>query len=187
MSSRFVNGFANVATNLFELEPEGSVRILYLDPWRGLLPICRGFVKALAMRLRIHLESEGLGSVKIGEVCRDINCDLTPPLIPVNIETLCHQHSTMLDRSFLPTSGRQPQQKLEQYAQLYVAYSTMIQRQGDAMRNNPEAMQRAYAQVAAEFAMEQYSANNKMGASFILSDLNEYARRCDKIPNSFEE
>jgi len=53
--------------------------------------------------------------------------------------------------------------------------------------NSWSLMQRAYAQVAAEFAMEQYSANNKMGASFILSDLNEYARRCNKIPNSFEE
>ncbi len=89
--------------------------------------------------------------------------------------------------SFLPTSGRQPQQKLEQYAQLYAAYTNIIQHQSDAMRNNPEAMQRAYAQVAAEFAMEQCSANNKMGASFILSDLNEYARRCNTISNSFEE
>jgi hypothetical protein len=55
------------------------------------------------------------------------------------------------------------------------------------MCNDPEAMQRAYAQVAAEFAMEQHSANNKMGASFILSDLNEYARHCNTISNSFEE
>ena len=57
----------------------------------------------------------------------------------------------LYDRSLLPTGGRQPQQKLEQYAQLYVTYTNKIQCQGDAMHNNPEAMQRAYTQVAAEF------------------------------------
>jgi hypothetical protein len=52
---------------------------------------------------------------------RYINCYLMP------LNTCQHQYSTMLyDRSFLPTSGCQPQQKLEQYAQLYAAYTNMI-------------------------------------------------------------
>lgn len=90
-------------------------------------------------------------------------------------------------RSFLPTGARQPQQKLERYAQLYAKYTNAIQLQGNAMRHDMEGMQRAYDQVAAEFAMEQHSANNKMGAPFVLADLNEYARRFNKTPNSFEE
>ena len=93
----------------------------------------------------------------------------------------------LYDRSFLPTGARQPRQKLEGYAQLYASYTNVIQHQGEVMRVDMGAMQCAYDQVAAEFAMEQYSANNKMGASFVLADLNEYARRSNIIPNSFEE
>jgi len=91
------------------------------------------------------------------------------------------------DRSFLPTGARQPQEKLERYAQLYAAYTNLIELQGAAMREDTVARQRAYDQVAAEFAMEQHSADNKIGAAFVLADLNEYARRSNMTPNSFEE
>lgn len=93
----------------------------------------------------------------------------------------------LYDHSFLPTGGRQPWQKLEEYAQLYFRYTNLIQLQGDMMRQDTEAMQHAYEQVAAEFTMEQNAATNKIGASFILADLNEYSRRCSTDPKSFVE
>lgn len=55
------------------------------------------------------------------------------------------------------------------------------------MHQDMERVQHAYNQVAAEFAKEQNATKNKMGASFILADLNEYDRRCNMIPKSFEE
>lgn len=93
------------------------------------------------------------------------------------------------NHSFLPVLAgrRQSQQKLETYAQLYARYTNLIQLQGDMMHQDMERVQHAYNQVAAEFAKEQNATKNKMGASFILADLNEYDRRCNMIPKSFEE
>ena len=48
------------------------------------------------------------------------------------------------DRSFLPTEGRQPQEKLEKYAQIYSKYTKLIELQGDELRQNTERAQRAY-------------------------------------------
>jgi hypothetical protein len=49
-------------------------------------------------------------------------------------------------------------------------------------------MNHAYNQVAAEFATEQHDfAQNKSGTSYVLADLNEYSRRCNSTPQSFEE
>jgi len=93
----------------------------------------------------------------------------------------------LLHRSFLPSEGRQTPQKLEDYAKLYASYTNLIQRQADMMRHNPEAMKNAYDRVAAEFAAEQLNAQNKLGTQEVLADLNEYARRCDINPNSFDE
>jgi len=98
---------------------------------------------------------------------------------------------SVYDHSFLPAaSGKRQPQKLERYAQLYARYTNLIQLQGDMMRQDTERMQRAYDQVAAEFAKEQQEQNttkNKMDDSFVLADLNEYDRRCNTIPKSFED
>ena len=92
------------------------------------------------------------------------------------------------DHSFLPTSGgRQPWEKLERYAQLYARYSNPIQTQADRMCGYLEQAQHAHQRVTAEFAMEQATVVNKMGASYVLADLNEYERRCNTNPKSFEE
>lgn len=103
--------------------------------------------------------------------------------------TLCHQQSSMpvYDHSFLPTEGRQPRQKLERYAQLYTRHSNLIQTQADRMRRDTAQAQYAYQQVTAEFGREQSAAANKTGTSYVLADLNEYERRCNTIPKSFEE
>ena len=55
------------------------------------------------------------------------------------------------------------------------------------MRHDTQRVQRAYDQVLAEFAGEQNTTKNGMGASSILADLNEYERRCNIIPISCEE
>lgn len=55
------------------------------------------------------------------------------------------------------------------------------------MRGDPEQAQHVHHQVTAEFAMEQATVANKMGASYVLADLNEYERRCNTNPKSFEE
>jgi hypothetical protein len=94
----------------------------------------------------------------------------------------------VFDNSFLPTPGRQNRQKLDTYAQLYVTYTNLIQEQGDVMRHDMQRMERAYNEGAAEFVSEQKSfARNEMGNSFVLADLNEYAKRCDKNPQTFRE
>jgi hypothetical protein len=94
----------------------------------------------------------------------------------------------VFDSSFLPTQGRQSPQKLNNYAQLYTTYTNLIQQQGDAMRHDMQRMEEAYHQVAAEFAAEQNAfAQNHSGTSYILADLNEYARRCDIYPRTFRE
>ena len=92
------------------------------------------------------------------------------------------------DKSFLPTQGRQGRQKLEFYAQLYAQYTNLIQQQGDAMRHDMQRMEAAYNDVAAEFNAEQkVYAKNRGGPSYILADLNEYAKRCDVRPRTFQE
>jgi hypothetical protein len=93
------------------------------------------------------------------------------------------------DLSFLPTKGRRQQQlKLDVYAQLYVNYINVIQQQGDAMRHDMQKMEAAYHQVASDFAYEQSNfAHNRSGPSYVLADLNEYARRCDLPPQNFKE
>jgi hypothetical protein len=94
----------------------------------------------------------------------------------------------ILSMSFLPTQGRQQHQKLDYYAQLYVKYTTLFQQQGDAMRHDMQKMEAAYHQVAAEFTAEQNAyAKNKLGAEYVLADLNEYARRCDICPQTYKE
>lgn len=93
----------------------------------------------------------------------------------------------VFDHSFLPTRARQPQEKLEIYAQLITKYTKLIQLQGDVMRGETERLQRAYDLVAAEFATEQSFVKNTTDPSFILADLSEYHRRCDIVPKSFEE
>lgn len=57
------------------------------------------------------------------------------------------------------------------------------------MRADTQRMQEAYNHVAAEFDAEQLNfARNIPGTSYVLADLNEYARRCTVIrPESFEE
>ena len=56
------------------------------------------------------------------------------------------------------------------------------------MRHDMQSMEGAYHQVAAEFAAEQNAfAQNHSGTSYILADLNEYARRCDIYPETFQE
>ena len=57
------------------------------------------------------------------------------------------------------------------------------------MRHDTQRMQEAYNQVAAEFDAEQHNfARNIPGTSYVLADLNEYARRFTTIhPESFEE
>lgn len=96
---------------------------------------------------------------------------------------------SFFDPSFLPTQGSEIPLKLEKYAQVYAKYTKIIQDQGVAMRHDTQEMSKAYDQVAAEHAAEQakFATNNFMGPSSILADLNEYARRCDIKPKSFEE
>lgn len=95
---------------------------------------------------------------------------------------------SLFHHSFLPTTGPQPPSKLENYAHLYATYTNLIQQQENAMRHDLQAMEYAYNQVAAEFATEQHDfAQNKSGTSYILADLNEYARRCNSTAQSFEE
>ena len=90
--------------------------------------------------------------------------------------------------SFLPTQGRQSHLKLDKYAQLYATYTDIIQQQGDAMRHDTPRMEEAYHQVTAEVVAEQNAfAQNQFGTSYILADLNEYARRCHMDPRTFEE
>ena len=55
------------------------------------------------------------------------------------------------------------------------------------MRRDTAQAQYAYQQVTAEFGREQSAAANKTGTSYVLADLNEYERRCNTIPKSFEE
>jgi hypothetical protein len=90
------------------------------------------------------------------------------------------------DQSFLPTQGHQSRQKLDLYAELYTTYTNLIQQQGDAMRHDMQKMKAAYNNVTAEFIAEQKGfAQNKEGTSYILADLNVYARRCDVRPRNF--
>ena len=93
------------------------------------------------------------------------------------------------DKSFLPTQTqrRQSRQKLDLYAQLYTGYTNLIQQQGDSMRHDMEKMEAAYRDVASEFTAEQAFAQNKLGTSYILNDINEYARRCDTCPKTFHK
>jgi len=108
-----------------------------------------------------------------------------PPLFVINVHI---EMPTTFEPSFLPTEGRQPPWKLEKYAHLYASYTCLIQQQGDKLRGNTVEMTAAYEQVAAEFATEQRNyARNVPGSSYVLADLNEYARRCRGEPQSFEE
>ena len=94
---------------------------------------------------------------------------------------------SLFNPSFLPTQGHETRQKLEHYAQLYATYTTLIEVHASAMRHNPQKLAQAYDRVAAEFAAEQAIAKNVPGSSFVLADLNEYARRCRVVPKTFEE
>ena len=96
----------------------------------------------------------------------------------------------LFDKSFLLTQTlrRQSPQKLNVYAQLYTTYTNLIQQQGDAMRHDMKRMEAAYRDVAAEFAAEENTfAQNKLGTTYILKDLNEYANHCDTCPQTFHE
>jgi len=87
---------------------------------------------------------------------------------------------SLLNLSFLSTGGPETRGKLENYVQLYATYTSLIQCQGDVMRQDTLAMKDAYDKVAAEFAADQnIFAKNTLGTSDILADLNEYARRCN--------
>lgn len=56
------------------------------------------------------------------------------------------------------------------------------------MRHDMQKMEAAYNNVTAEFIAEQKAfAQHKEGTSYILADLNEYARRCDVRPRNFQE
>jgi hypothetical protein len=91
------------------------------------------------------------------------------------------------NHSFLQTQS-QSCQKLVSYAQLYATYTNFIQQQGDTMCHDMLKMEQAYHEVAAEFSAEQNTfVQNKLGASYILADLNKYARRCDVCPQTFQE
>ena len=96
---------------------------------------------------------------------------------------------SFFDLSFLPTQRSEIPTKLENYAQVYVKYTKIIQDQGVAMHHDTQEISKAYEQVAAEHAAEQakFATNNLIGPSSILADLNEYARRCDIKPKSFQE
>ena len=63
----------------------------------------------------------------------------------------------------------------------------LFQQQGDAMRHDAQRVEMTYHQAAAEFAAEQVNLQNKSGPSYILADLNIYAKRCNISPQTFQE